>query len=402
MSEKYVSGGILAALHKSSAKDTAEETTETVEEEEEDSNEQNVLASLFTVNKNEEHDSEEEDEKELTEDIALTNEFESTIVDKVKAANDDDSEDEKDKPAKKQKKAKIEESPERLERTLFVGNLALTVTKKTLRKVFNKFGELDTLRLRSFVGVDPKTPRKVALIKKTFHAECKSMNAYIVYKDKESVGKALQCNGMVLEGLHIRVDRAASSCSVSGEKKTKQCVFVGNLPYNVKDEALHEHFGTCGGIEAVRAVRDKFSGMGKGFGYVTFKSSDAVLFALKMNGTELDGREIRVCRAKDMSQLPKQQQQQQGGGKTLHGKNNNNNIKNENSFMGLKSTTSKRDRELGKRLVQTKQTKSNAMRRIQGKKWDGKKKEKKGKDMNKANKKTGKGEKAKGRARGAK
>jgi len=398
MSGKYVSGGILAALHKTSTPETTEQKLpEKVEENEND--EQNVLATLFTVDKKG-HESEEEEE-ELTEDVGLTNEFESTLVEKVKAANDDDSEDETKKPAKKQKKTKIEESPERLERTLFVGNVALTVTKKTLRKLFNKFGELDTLRLRSFVGADPKTPRKVALIKKTFHAECQSMNAYIVYKDKESVGKALQCNGMVLEGLHIRVDRVTSSGG--GEKKTKQCVFIGNLPFNVKDEALYEHFGKCGDIEAVRAVRDKVSGMGKGFGYVTFKSSDAVLFALKMHGTKLDGREIRVCRAKDLSQQPKQlQQQQKGGGKTLHGKNNNNNNKNENSFMGLKSTTSKRDRELGKRLVQTKQTKSNAMRRIQGKKWEGKKKEKKGKDMNKANKKTGKGEKAKGRARGSK
>ena len=131
MSGKYVSGGILAALHKTSTPETTEQKSpETVEKNE--NGEQNVLASLFTVDKKG-HDSEEEEE-ELTEDVALANEFESTLVEKVKAANDDDSEDETNKPAMKQKKTKIEESPERLERTLFVGNVALTVTKKTLRK----------------------------------------------------------------------------------------------------------------------------------------------------------------------------------------------------------------------------------------------------------------------------
>jgi len=382
MSDKYKSGGILAALHNSKEARVTEEVKEEKEEE-------NVLANLFATNNDKTVDTEE---SETVEDILLSNEFESSLVEKVKAANDETE-------SKKKKKIKIEETPERLERTLFIGNVALTVTKKMLRKIFNKFGELETIRFRSFVGADAKTPRKVALIKKNFHSECKSMNAYIVYKDKDSVGKALQCNGIVLEGLHIRVDSAASS---KGEKKTKQCVFVGNLPYNIGDEALHQHFEKCGSIEAVRAVRDKFSGMGKGFGYVTFKSSEAVLFALKLNGSSLDGRDIRVYRATDSSQQQK---------KSLHGNNNNiNNNKNNNkntekSFVGLKSTTSKRDRELGKRLVQAKQTKSNAMRRLKGKVWDKKKNNngKQGKDTNNAkHQKKGKGEKMKGRSRGTK
>jgi len=381
MAEKYKSGGILAALHNSSTNEAKMEVGENTEE-------QNVLADLF-AKVSEENTSEDEEDNDAIEDVLLKTEFESSLLDKSKSA-DDEAE------PKKKKKVKIEETPERLERTLFVGNVALTVTRKTLRKLFNKFGELETIRFRSFVGADMKTPRKVALIKKTFHAECKSMNAYIVFKDKDSVGKALQCNGIVLEGLHIRVDRA----SASKENKTKQCVFVGNLPYNVSDEALHQHFQKCGAIEAVRAVRDKLSGMGKGFGYVTFKASDAVLFALKLNASTLDGREIRVYRATDTSQQQR---------KTQHGNNNNNDDK---SFQGLKST-SKKDREFGKRLVQAKQTKSNAMRRLKGKMWD-KKKVKQGKDSNNAKNKKGKmdkkrkmdkkgkGEKAKGRPRGSK
>ncbi len=34
---------------------------------------------------------------------------------------------------------------------------------------------------------------------------------------------------------------------------------------------MREHFEECGNVEAVRLVRDRGSGMGKGFGYVLFE-----------------------------------------------------------------------------------------------------------------------------------
>jgi RNA recognition motif-containing protein len=46
---------------------------------------------------------------------------------------------------------------------------------------------------------------------------------------------------------------------------------VGNLPFDVQDEAIYTHFARCGKIEFVRIVRDKKTNIGKGFGYVQFK-----------------------------------------------------------------------------------------------------------------------------------
>lgn len=42
---------------------------------------------------------------------------------------------------------------------------------------------------------------------------------------------------------------------------------------DVEDENLWNTFSECGRIEAVRAVKDHSTGIGKGFGYVLFSVS---------------------------------------------------------------------------------------------------------------------------------
>jgi nucleolar protein 12 len=50
--------------------------------------------------------------------------------------------------------------------------------------------------------------RKVAIINHKLHEGRDSVNAYVVFKEKESVDKALEGNGAELLGKHIRIDRA--------------------------------------------------------------------------------------------------------------------------------------------------------------------------------------------------
>lgn len=49
------------------------------------------------------------------------------------------------------------------------------------------------------------------------------------------------------------------------------------LPADISDDAVREHFAECGDVVAVRIVRDRQTGMGKGFGYI--------LFEVRMYGT---------------------------------------------------------------------------------------------------------------------
>ncbi|TSL68193.1 RNA-binding protein 34 [Bagarius yarrelli] len=77
----------------------------------------------------------------------------------------------------------------------------------------------------------------------------------------------------------------------------KKSIFVGNLPYDISELPLRQHFEECGKVEAVRLVRDRNTGIGKGFGYVLFESTDAVMLALKLNNSQLLDRKIRVKRS---------------------------------------------------------------------------------------------------------
>lgn len=65
---------------------------------------------------------------------------------------------------------------------------------------------------------------------------------------------------------------------------------------DVDEDQVHKHFAECGQIENVRIVRHNRTGVGKGFGYVQFKTADSIQLALKLDGSELMHRKIRVTR----------------------------------------------------------------------------------------------------------
>lgn len=78
-------------------------------------------------------------------------------------------------------------------------------------------------------------------------------------------------------------------------EETKNKLFVGNLPYSVKDESLAEIFSEAGEVTEARVVFDKFSGRSRGYGFVTMVDEESAQKAIEeMNGKEVDGRKITV------------------------------------------------------------------------------------------------------------
>ncbi|CAK6969926.1 RNA-binding protein 34 [Scomber scombrus] len=202
---------------------------------------------------------------------------------------------------KRQKlRAQKEEDALKKKKTVFVGNLPVSCTKKTLRSLFKDKGSIESIRFRSVAREDPSISRKVAAIQRKVHPKKQSVNAYVVFKDEEGVVKALERNGMEIEkDFYIRVDRVNNSSS----HDHKRSVFVGNLSFEINDLAFRRHFEECGDVEAVRLVRDQNSGLGKGFGYVLFENSDSVQLALELDGSSLEGRKIRVKRSVNQDKL---------------------------------------------------------------------------------------------------
>ena len=72
-------------------------------------------------------------------------------------------------------------------------------------------------------------------------------------------------------------------------------LYVGNLPYEVREEDLTENFGEIGECIAVNIVRDKYSGSSRGFGFVEMATEEEAQEAIRqLNGRELFGRKIVV------------------------------------------------------------------------------------------------------------
>lgn len=178
------------------------------------------------------------------------------------------------------------------ERTIFVGNVGLNIGKRKLVSFFSKYGKVEAIRLRSAAPAQPEVSKKEAVIKRKVHPSRSTVNAYVRFKTMEMMEAALEANGADFEGTHIWVDRASQP-----KAHDRHCaVFVGNLPFECEEETLYKHFERCGEIDNVRIIRDKKFSSGKGFGYVNFKSSDAVEVALQLDGKLFSKRNLRIQR----------------------------------------------------------------------------------------------------------
>jgi cold-inducible RNA-binding protein len=76
-------------------------------------------------------------------------------------------------------------------------------------------------------------------------------------------------------------------------------IYVGNLASDVKDEELQALFSKHGRVESVKIIRDMFSRVSKGFGFVEMPGKAEAEKALSaLNTYELNGKKLVVNEAK--------------------------------------------------------------------------------------------------------
>ena len=77
-------------------------------------------------------------------------------------------------------------------------------------------------------------------------------------------------------------------------------LFVGGLSWNTDEDLLREAFERFGAVEEARVITDRETGRSRGFGFVTLDNPEAAQSAISaMDGTDLDGRTIKVNIAQD-------------------------------------------------------------------------------------------------------
>jgi len=191
-------------------------------------------------------------------------------------------------------------------RTLFIGNLAESMTVQALEFAFRKYGKIT--QVKCF------TARHYGLV--TFATE------------KEAIWARAQTDSMMLEGREMRVsfgkfknpasEEAATisqqvlnnkafqpqspkellPSSPQGENQEREppassngikTIFVGNLTFTITSEMLETFFKQFGEITSVRLMSEKH------YGFVTFAScEDAEAAKQYATGANLDGRPLRI------------------------------------------------------------------------------------------------------------
>lgn len=159
---------------------------------------------------------------------------------------------------------------------LFVRHLCYETTEEKFKEFYSKFGKIVKASIPQSEG------RRKGI-------------GFLEYETKEEALRALESSGKE------ELDGWRPTLKWSSEQKeddTNKTAYVANLSFDSTEESIKEFFKDCGPIKMVRIAKDTYSGKNKGFAHVVFESVEGLENALKLNGNQLNGREIKIDRTK--------------------------------------------------------------------------------------------------------
>ena len=91
-------------------------------------------------------------------------------------------------------------------------------------------------------------------------------------------------------------------------------LYVGNLPYSVRDNDLEQAFSAFGAVTSAKVMMERDTGRSKGFGFVEMSNGQETQAAIDgMHGKNMGGRDLTVNVARPMEARP-QRSNSYGGG----------------------------------------------------------------------------------------
>ncbi|KAI8885407.1 RNA-binding domain-containing protein [Backusella circina FSU 941] len=116
--------------------------------------------------------------------------------------------------------------------------------------------------------------------------------------DKELEAMKARVKEMEDEAAKLRDMQAEVEKSMHPEEDKEtvdaRSVYVGNVDYGASPEELQAHFQSCGTINRVTILCDKFTGHPKGYAYVEFAEAAFVNAAVALNESLFRGRLLKV------------------------------------------------------------------------------------------------------------
>ncbi|KAK1308745.1 hypothetical protein QJS10_CPA09g02069 [Acorus calamus] len=174
---------------------------------------------------------------------------------------------------------------------LFVGNLPFSVDSAALAGLFERAGNVEMVE----VIYDKMTGRSRGFGFVTMSSVEEARAAEQQFNGYELDGRAMRVNSGPPPSKNDSSRGFRSSGSSNGSFDASNRLYVGNLSWGVDDEALQTLFNEQGKVLDCKVVYDRETGRSRGFGFVTYSSSEEVNNAISsLDGAELDGRSIRV------------------------------------------------------------------------------------------------------------
>ncbi|OJD28728.1 rnp domain protein [Diplodia corticola] len=104
----------------------------------------------------------------------------------------------------------------------------------------------------------------------------------------------MEAEAAKLREMQASLDSQTETLRENKEDIDARSVFVGNVDYGASPEEIQAHFQSCGSINRVTILLDKFTGHPKGYAYVEFTEPSLVGQALVLNESVFRGRNIKV------------------------------------------------------------------------------------------------------------
>jgi len=82
-------------------------------------------------------------------------------------------------------------------------------------------------------------------------------------------------------------------------------LYVSNLSFDVADNDLKQLFDAFGTVTSCKVIKDRDTGMSRGFGFVEMSNKEEALKAInELNNSEFDGKYISVNEARPRADKP--------------------------------------------------------------------------------------------------
>ncbi|KAH0544665.1 hypothetical protein FGG08_001170 [Glutinoglossum americanum] len=104
----------------------------------------------------------------------------------------------------------------------------------------------------------------------------------------------MEAEAAKLREMQATLDQQSNDLREDKEDIDARSIFVGNVDYGASPEEIQAHFQSCGSINRVTILLDKFTGHPKGYAYVEFTEPSLVAQALVLNESVFRGRNLKT------------------------------------------------------------------------------------------------------------